>query len=91
MTFDAQQVLLILGYAGGRAPVAASCFSSLSSGISECEVAGWINENGGYYLMGVVGENALAISLMDGTSTPSYTPSLDFSNPDNSQYAPTPL
>lgn len=63
MTPGQKQVLTFVGNAGGRLSTTAACLVGLDVDIALCITQGYLYQGVGYYLMGTVGENALAAAL----------------------------
>lgn len=63
MTSDQKAVLTIVGSAGGKIAKTSAALASYATPVSDCVTAGWLVDSGGFYLMGTVGEKALATAL----------------------------
>lgn len=63
MTPGQQAVLTLVGNAGGRIATTAACLVGYEVDAALCVTQGYLREVDGVYLMGTVGEMALAAAL----------------------------
>ena len=64
MTSDEKAVLLIVGNYAGSIAKTSPALTGHDTGIAGCLTHGWIvDDSAGHYLMGTVGENALAAAI----------------------------